>query len=75
MIKSNSKQSTCFDIELKDDVRNDYDGVDKQPEGDIYGDVNEDIDLQIIQNPYYGGEVGGPTALKTEQNPYYGEEI
>ena len=25
--------------------------------GDIYGDINEDPKLRIIQNPYYGSEV------------------
>ena len=24
--------------------------------GDIYGDVNDDLEFQTLQNPYYGGE-------------------
>lgn len=25
--------------------------------GDIYGDIDEDVDFQVIQNPYYDGEI------------------
>ena len=44
--------------------------------GDIYGDINEEIEFQSTQNPYYGGEVDdGPIQIKTVQNPYYNGEI
>ena len=55
---------------------NDYDGANNPPTGDIYGDVNEDIEFQTIQNPYYAEELdNGPITIKTIQNPYYNEEI
>ena len=25
--------------------------------GDVYGDVNDDLELQVVENPYYGDEV------------------
>ena len=25
--------------------------------GDVYGDLNDSLELQVVQNPYYGGEV------------------
>ena len=35
--------------------------VDEQITGDnnenVYGDVNEDIEFELVQNPYYGGDV------------------
>ncbi len=31
-------------------------GINPEP-GDIYGDINEEIEFQVIDNPYYGGEI------------------
>ena len=25
--------------------------------GDVYGDINDDLELQVVQNPYYGDEL------------------
>ena len=25
--------------------------------GDVHGDVNDDLELQVAHNPYYGGEI------------------
>ena len=61
-----------FLIEIENYDDNDYDEVNEPPSGDIYGDVNEDIEFQTIQNPYYAEELdNGPITIKTIQNPYY----
>ena len=55
----------------------DYDGIycdeiNNQTNEHIYGNINEAIEFQAMENPYYGGEIDdGPTAIKTIQNPYY----
>ena len=53
-----------------------YDEINLQSNGNVHGNINEEIEFQTIQNPYYGGEIeDGPIAVKTVQNPYYGGEI
>jgi len=53
-----------------------YDEINLQSNGNIHGSIAESIEIQTIQNPYYGGEIdSGPTAVKTVQNPYYGDGI
>ena len=38
-----------------------YDMVNEQIDGDnnenVYGDVNDDLEFKVVQNPYYGGDV------------------
>ena len=53
----------CF-VETENNDGNDYDGVTDQSAGEIYGDINEEIEFQPIQNPYYVGEVDdGPIKI------------
>ena len=32
------------------------DEITNEDYGDVYGDVNDDLEFQTVQNPYYGGE-------------------
>ena len=59
-----------------------YDAVEEpnRASGDLYGDINEDTDLQIVQNPYYGDvmEMGDSTqalnntqVITAQTNIYY----
>ena len=49
-----------------------YDEINNQTNENVYGNLDEAIEFQAMQNPYYGGEIDdGPTAIKTIQNPYY----
>ena len=34
-----------------------YDEPSAQDLGDVYGDINDDLELQVVENPYYGCEV------------------
>jgi len=53
-----------------------YDGSNNQTNENIYGNVNEAIEFEAMENPCYGGEIDdGPAVIKTIQNPYYDGEI
>ena len=53
-----------------------YDEVNYETNENVYGNLDEAIEFQAMQNPYYGGEIDdGPTEIKTIQNPYYDGEI
>lgn len=63
-------------IDNKEEDDDNYDEVNEQQSGEIYGNIDEEIEFQTMQNPYYGGEIDdGPTIVKTSQNPYYGGEL
>ena len=34
-----------------------YDEPPAEVSGDVYGDINDDLELQVVENPYYGYEV------------------
>ena len=34
-----------------------YDERSAQDLGDVYGDINDDLALQVVENPYYGDDV------------------
>ena len=54
--------------------------------GDVYGDINDDLELQVVENPYYGSEVEtspnnsrvtrtnvpNMEVITSRQNDYYG---
>ena len=65
-----------FSSEVDDHDGLNYDEINEHPDGSIYGNLEEAIEFETIQNPYYGGEMDDdPTAIKTMQNPYYGGVI
>ena len=41
----NNNYEMAYDIVLEENV------------GDVYGDINDTIELQVVENPYYGSEV------------------
>ena len=47
--------------------RTEYGGI-NDSHADVYGDINEDLDTDIVHNPYYGGEV--ETGRKTTMYSY-----
>ena len=57
-------------IEEEDDG---YDGIEEvmgdiRDHGDIYGDPLEDMDLKVINNPYYGDDIEMSTPEKNNTN-------
>ena len=70
-----NKQKWIFWLEKEKFDGNHYDDVNEPLPGIIFGDINEDTQFQITQNPYYGGEVdSGSMQLKIINNPYYNGE-
>ena len=63
-------------IGIETQVENDYDAINDYATGEIYGNVDEDIEFQNIQNPYYGGDFDDDSVqIKVLENPYYDSEL
>ena len=63
-------------IDNKEKADDNYDAVNDERSGEIYGNIDDEIEFQTMQNPYYGGEIDdASTIVKTSQNPYYGGEL
>ena len=73
--KKNLSLNFCVFIETENDTNN-YDEINEYTPEDIYGNVDEEIEFQTIQNPYYGGDFDDdPTQIKIVENPYYDGEL
>ena len=57
---------------MKHQDDNDYDEINDFSSVEIYGNVDEEIEFQTIQNPYYGGDFDDDVLMKVVENPYYG---
>ena len=63
-------------IEADNEDDNNYDEVKEYTSEEIYGNADEEIEFQTIQNPYYGGDFDDdPIQLKITENPYYDEDF
>ena len=57
---------------MKHQDDNNYDEINDYSPVEVYGNVDEEIEFQTMQNPYYGGDFDDDVHMKVMENPYYG---